>query len=73
MDVVDKDFGNSVKMMEQGQIYNMDAAINPSQEGPEGISGNKSLADLHKLERPVNAEKQMINYIKSQRYDVGDK
>ena len=73
MDVLDRDFGKSVRMMEQAQIYDMNAAMNPSLEGPEGISGNKSLADLHKLERPVTAEKQMLNVIKAKRYDVGDK
>ena len=73
LDVLDRDFGNSVRMMEQAQIYNMDAAMNPSPKGPEGISGNKSLADLNDLERPVKAEGQMLNFIKAQKYDVGDK
>jgi hypothetical protein len=71
MDVLERDFGKSVRMMEQAQIYNMDAALNPSLDGPEGISGNKSLADLYQLERPVRAEGQMLNYIKSKQYDVG--
>jgi hypothetical protein len=73
MDVLDRDFGKSVRMMEQAQIYDMNAAMNPSPEGPEGISGNKSLADLYDLERPVRAEGQMLNLIKAKRYDVGDK
>ena len=71
MGVLDRDFGKSVKMMEQGQIYDMNAARNPSPDGPEGISGSKSLADLNQLERPVKAENQMLNYIKAQKYDVG--
>ena len=73
MGELERDFGKSVKMMEQAQIYNMDAATNPNPDGPQGISGNKSLADLNKLERPVTAEKEMLNYIKAQKYEVGDK
>jgi len=73
MDVMDRDFGKSVRMMQQAQIYDMNAAMNPNPKGPEGISGNKSLADLNDLERPVQAEGQMLNFIKSQKYDVGDK
>ena len=71
MDVLERDFGKSVRMMEQAQIYDMDAAMNPNPTGPEGISGNKSLADLYQLERPVRAEGQVLNYIKSKKYDTG--
>ena len=67
LDVLDRDFGKSVRMMEQSQIYDMNAAMNPSPKGPEGISGNKSLADLYQLERTVKAENQMLNVIKSQK------
>jgi hypothetical protein len=70
LDVIDRDFGKSVRMMEQSQIYDMNAANNPSPDGPEGISGNKSLADLYELERPVTAEEQMLNYIKTKKFEV---
>jgi hypothetical protein len=73
MDVMDRDFGKSVRMMQEAQIYDMNAALNPSPDGPEGISGHKSLADLYELERPVRAENEVVNYIKAQKYDVGDK
>ena len=73
MEVVHNDFGKSVRHMEQGQVYNTAAAENPSKNTPEGIDGNKSIADLEQLERPVTAEKQMLNLIKARRYEVGDK
>lgn len=72
MHVVENDYGRSVRLMEQSQVYNKAAAVNPSPNAPEGISGNKSLADLHMLERPINAEKEMLNLIKSKKYDVGE-
>lgn len=72
MQVVENDYGKSVRLMEQSQIYNKAAALNPSPDAPDGISGNKSLADLHMLERPINAEKEMLNYIKVRRYEVGE-
>ena len=55
------------------KVYNTAAAENPSKNAPEGIDGNKSIADLEQLERPVNAEKQMLNLIKARRYEVGEK
>jgi len=73
MEVVDRDFGKSVRLMEQSQIYNKAAAANPTTEAPEGIDGNKSIADLEQLERPVDAEKEMLNYIKVKKYEVGGK
>ena len=73
MEVADRDFGKSVRLMVQSQIYNKAAAANPTKEAPEGIDGNKSIADLEQLERPVNAEKEMLNYIKVRKYEVGDK
>lgn len=72
MEVIDRDFGKSVRLMEQGQIYDMNAAMNPSPNGPEGISGAKSLADLYQLERPVTAEKQLLNLIKAKRFEIGE-
>jgi len=73
MEVVLQDFGSSVKQMEYSQAYNKAAAENPSTNAPEGIDGNKSLADLEQLERPVSAEQEMLNYIKAQKYEVGGK
>ena len=72
MDVLEQDFGTSARLMEQGQIYDMEAANNPSPDGPESIDGNKSLADLNQLERPVTAEKQMLNYIKARKFEIGE-
>ena len=73
MEVSDRDFGKSVRLMVQSQIYNKAAAANPTTKAPEGIDGNKSIADLEELERPVNAEKEMLNYIKVRKYEVGGK
>ena len=73
MEVVDQNRGKSVRLMEQSQVYDKAAAQNPSPNAPLGISGNKSLADLHDLERPVNAERGMLNLIKAQKYEVGGK
>jgi len=69
---VERDFGKSVRGMEHSQIYNMNAAENPSHDAPVGIDGNKSLTDLENLERPVTAEKEMLNYIKAKKFEIGD-
>lgn len=60
---VGSEFGLSVKQMVSGQVYDPEAAANPSQDPLLGMDATKAAADVNRVYRRTDITKETIKAI----------